>query len=172
MDIGLQYVRGQVSPQDYWNEKFEAFTFDSACRGCEQWIEKLRSEVDQGFWRLHALSRGSPFWEHSNGLATVGKLREFAQLELASDPGNVHAGWLSIATCLHFHTNELDPVCWRALKQAGEFDADFLVQIACNMVGSLLPRDVALLRDFATEIEVLDDVNAALARHEANKENF
>jgi hypothetical protein len=33
MDIGLQYVRGQVTPQDYWNEKREAFTFDQACRG-------------------------------------------------------------------------------------------------------------------------------------------
>ncbi|MEO7496936.1 MAG: hypothetical protein ABIT83_08155, partial [Massilia sp.] len=124
---GLDYVRGKISATEYWSAVFPLSAFDDLCCGHPEWAAHLRSVVDSGFWRLHALDRADSFWRNTNRLATVGKLHEFAAYESQKEQDNVDAAWLSIAMSLFGGADHLEPAPWKILLRAAAVDARFLM---------------------------------------------
>ncbi len=127
--LTLQYVRGEISTEEYWSATFVNFCFKEHCYD-DSWNEKLRSAVNSAFWEMHALDRSDPFWRNTNLLATDNKLMEFADYKLHSSPEDIDAALLKIAVRLHFGQGHLDSHPWKILFAAGVADLRFLLHSA------------------------------------------
>jgi hypothetical protein len=153
----VAYVRGEVSPADYWRAaRADCLpALDQACQGLQGWAARLASELDEGFRRLQALDRADPLWAGTNQLPTLFKLPALARRELAADPHDVAAAQLLIATDLAGGGSHLDPLAWVALQQAGALDLGFLIGTAWNCspyaTDGYIGQLVVLLRLFNAE---------------------
>ncbi len=162
--VKLRYVRGELSAGEYWAEEFLLYDFKEQCNGNSYVINRLRSAVDAGFWRLDRLSRSDAFWNNTNGLATSYKLAEFAEFEMRGSQNAVDAAWLAIALELHAMADQLSTRPWQVLLDSGVFEADFFVCTVYNSSTCWADQNIPRLAELAEELNVGPLIMDALKR--------
>ncbi|WP_426212542.1 hypothetical protein [Massilia sp. TWP1-3-3] len=153
--VSVAYVRGEITVIDYWKAAFPDSAFDEQCCELIEWAEHFRAVVNSGFWRMDALDRLDPFWMHTNGLATVSKLHDFANYERGRNPSSVYAAWLSIAVNLFHGRDHLDSAPWKVLFNARVAEPRLPICTAYSMspywTDGCVGRVVVLARDMNLE---------------------
>jgi len=160
--IGLQYVRGRISTQEYWALTLPSISFAEQCDGYPSGEDQLLDALKNGFIRLDQLDRSDFFWRNSNNLPNLGKLYEFACYQIQQRRDLVESAWLAIAMALHNGSEHLIPEWWGILRDAGKVDADFLVVTSWNSSPYWTDENIIQLSDLVRELKIQMEVEEPL----------
>jgi hypothetical protein len=97
--------------------------------GCNRLIKKAGESIFASLQRLNRLERTDPFWRGTNRRPTVYKLREFCDVVLKENPGDVLALWTQLALDVVWGTTNgrFDLERLRRLRAAGKLEAEELI---------------------------------------------
>jgi hypothetical protein len=160
--VSLDYVRGRIDAATYWAAVSAPLSLAQFCCGNSRWEEEYLGAVHCGFWRLHELDRASPFWNGTNRLATDSKLRDFADFELAGNPGSCDAARLAIAMGLLQGSGHLEVLPWRTLAEAGTADFRFLIFSAFASAPYWTDENIHRVVNLVRTLQVQAEVQGAL----------
>ena len=152
--IGLLYVRGKISTQEYWAKTLADISFSEQCSGYPAGQVQLRNALTNGFMRLDQLDRSDVFWKNSNKLATLTKLHEFASYQIQQGRELVESAWLAIAVSLHHYSEHLIPEWWGILRDSDQFDAKCLVITAWSSSAYWGDESIVQLSNLARRLEI------------------
>ena len=161
----LQYVRGKISKDEYLSACLAELDLSTQCNGIDGCETFIKEKMEAAFLDMDSLDRNDPFWEHTNKLPTLHKLRDFADYQIKNNNNPVSAAWLKIVSALSIVTDHLNVEMWKILKENNELDIPFLVSTAFSVsicwedqtIGSFvkLVKELSLESDVEPELDKL-----------------
>jgi hypothetical protein len=127
--------------------------------GCNRLIKKAGEAIFASLQRLNRLERTDPFWRGTNRRPTVYKLREFCDVVLKENAGDVLALWTQLALDVLWGTSNgrFDLEQLRQLRAAGKLEAEELIcaelHIEFNWGRSTASTTARLLRELGLSDE-------------------
>lgn len=112
MGIDLEYVKGNISADEYWSAQLDSLHLDAISENCSELVDEVKASLSKAFFTLTELDIEDEFWAGTNRKATLHKLNDFARLNIERSIDIEF--WVWIKACLDFvsGTYHLNKTTW------------------------------------------------------------